>query len=38
MIFSSVVLPQPDGPVMATDSPGSMRRLTWLSTSGSPSA
>ena len=36
--FSSVVLPQPDGPTMATDSPGSMRRLTPRSTSGSPSA
>ena len=35
--FSSVVLPQPEGPTMATDSPGSMRRFTPHSTSGSAS-
>ncbi len=33
--FSSVVLPQPDGPTIATDSPGSMRRLSRRSTGSS---
>ncbi|CFN68062.1 Uncharacterised protein [Bordetella pertussis] len=28
IMFSSVLLPQPDGPTMATNSPSSMRRLT----------
>jgi len=36
--FISVDLPPPDGPVIATDSPASIRRLTSCSTSGSPSA
>jgi hypothetical protein len=35
--FSSVVLPQPDGPAMATDSPGSIARLTPLQHRGSAS-
>jgi hypothetical protein len=33
--FSSVVLPQPEGPAIATDSPASIRKLTPSSTQDS---
>ena len=36
--LTRVVLPQPDAPTMATDSPGSIVKLQSLSTHGSPSA
>ena len=36
-IFSKVVLPQPEAPVIATQSPAAMRRCTSRSTQGSSS-
>ena len=37
MSFINVVLPPPDGPMMATNSPGSTSRFTFSSTKGSVS-